>query len=190
MLTGTCSCRNPLDSPHSAHLHLPWAAQETLWHSYHLLIALWPAALKPPLLPTPTVTLLFIKGKKGRKTHTVWYGLCMLSLSFSSTSTLQLVVKLFFFLFGAPTSSKELILFWLSINTNDMILVRYDLIKKVCNVLLEWQMIKLIDIHDHFSYRWVRDCNNWVNNCCLNKSFSNLWLLSYYTKTCLGFIEL
>lgn len=39
-IAGSGACWDPSNSPHSAHLHLPGATQEVLWHSHHLLNAL------------------------------------------------------------------------------------------------------------------------------------------------------
>lgn len=74
-ITGSRSCRDPSDSSHGAHLHLPRAAQEKLWHSHHLLSGRVPAC--SPSLPLTTSLLcssLHDKGRKALVHSSLWAG--------------------------------------------------------------------------------------------------------------------
>ena len=65
-VSGSCSRRDPLDSSHSAHLRLPRAAQEILWHPHRLLSCL--SALLQPIAGLHHQSRPHnLKAKKGRK---------------------------------------------------------------------------------------------------------------------------
>lgn len=96
-IAGSCSCRDPLDSPHSAHLHLPGATQKVLWHSHRLLNV--PCDF---FTHTPTLSLSITTSRH----HSALYDLqerreekkgsmCMCSFSFCSTSLPLLHTKQF-----------------------------------------------------------------------------------------------
>ena len=50
---GSCSGWDPVDSSHGAHLHVPGAAEEVLWHHHHLLSMLPMTSETSSPLPTP-----------------------------------------------------------------------------------------------------------------------------------------
>lgn len=84
-VTGSRPRWNPLDSSHGAHLHLPRAAQEILWHSHRLLISLSRAALQPSTLhPHSTPSALYSGHHPGKKGSLVqlFLDLCMFFFSF------------------------------------------------------------------------------------------------------------